>query len=78
MILILVNTLDFNKKVKEENKILLKDLTSIDDINTCEYIRCEQERIVQKIIKTTKTIFGYTKFVWAIFWRFWRFQINFS
>ena len=74
MILILVNTLDFNKKVKEENKILLKDLTSIDDINTCEYIRSEQERIVQKNIKITTMIFGYTKFVWKIFWRF---QINF-
>ena len=36
------------KKVKEKNKIFLKDLTSIDDINTCEYIRSEQERIIRK------------------------------
>ena len=50
-------------------KILQKDLTSIDDINTREHIRSEQERIVQKDIKTT--IFGHTKFVWTIFWRFW-------
>ena len=36
------------KNVKEKNKIFLKDLTSIDDINTCEYIRSEQERIIRK------------------------------
>ncbi|WZZ68672.1 hypothetical protein YC2023_080042 [Brassica napus] len=39
--------LDF-KEVKEENKILLKNLTSIDDVNIREYIRSEQERIVRK------------------------------
>ena len=39
------------KEVKEENKILLKDLTSIDDINTREYIRSKHERIVQRDIK---------------------------
>ena len=36
------------KEVKEENKILLKNLASIDDVNIREYIRSEQERIVRK------------------------------
>ena len=36
------------KEVKDENKILLKNLASIDDVNIREYIRSEQERIVQK------------------------------
>ena len=36
------------KEVKEENKILLKNLSSIDDVNIREYIRSEQERIVRK------------------------------
>ena len=36
------------KKVKEKNKILLKGLNSIDDINTREYSRFEQEKIVRK------------------------------
>ena len=52
MILILANTLymkkDMKKKAKEKNKILLNDLNSIDDINTREYSRFEQERIVRK------------------------------
>ena len=51
MILILVNTLDMKKKLKRKNKILLKGLSSIDDINICEYIRPEYERIVRKDIK---------------------------
>ena len=38
------------KKIKEENKIFLKDLISIDDINTGEYIRSEQEKNVRKNI----------------------------
>ena len=72
MILILVNTLDLNKRVKEKNKIFLKDLNVFDDINICEHIRSEQERIVRKKTskKTTTTIFSYTKFVWTISWRF--------
>ena len=48
MILILVNTLDRNKKVKEKHKILLKDSFIFDDIYTHEYIRYEQERIARK------------------------------
>ncbi|KAF8049421.1 hypothetical protein N665_2219s0008 [Sinapis alba] len=36
------------KKAKEKTKILLKDLTSIGDINTREYIRSEQKRIIRK------------------------------
>ena len=36
------------KVVKEENKILLKNLASIDDVNIREYIRSEQERAVRK------------------------------
>ena len=47
MILILVNTLNQKKKVKEKHKILLKDYF-FDDINTRKYIRYEQERIVRK------------------------------
>ena len=62
MILILVNILDLKKKVKEENKVMLKYLTSNDDINTREYIQSEQERIRRKDIKkTTTNFFGYTK-----------------
>ena len=38
-----------NTKVNEENKILRKDLTYTDDMNTREHIRSEQERIVRKI-----------------------------
>ena len=54
------NTLDLKKNVKEDNKILLKDLTSTDDINTREYIRSEQGRILwKKHKKKTTTIFGY-------------------
>uniref|UniRef100_A0A0D3BN62 No apical meristem-associated C-terminal domain-containing protein n=1 Tax=Brassica oleracea var. oleracea TaxID=109376 RepID=A0A0D3BN62_BRAOL len=37
------------KEVKEENKILLKNLASIDDVNIREYIRSEQERIIRKM-----------------------------
>ena len=37
------------KEVKEENKILLKNLASIDDVNILEYIRSEQERIIRKM-----------------------------
>ena len=33
---------------KEENKVLLKDLNSIDDLNVHEYFRVEQARIIQK------------------------------
>ena len=55
------NTLYLNKKVKEENKVMLKYLTSNDDINTREYIQSAQERNRQKDIKTTTTFFGYTK-----------------
>ena len=51
MILILVNTLDLNKEVKEENKIMLKYLTSNDDINTRVYIQYEQKKIGQKDIR---------------------------
>ena len=36
------------KKVKEENKILLKNLASINHVNIREYIRSEQEKIVRK------------------------------
>ena len=36
------------KEVKEENKILLKNLASIDDVNIHEYIRPEQEIIIRK------------------------------
>ena len=48
MILILVNTLNQNKTVKKKHKILLKNSFIFDDINTREYIRYEQERIVRK------------------------------
>ena len=44
MILVLVNSLNLNEKVKEEKKTLLKDVTSIDDINTHEYIWSEQKK----------------------------------
>lgn len=37
------------KKVKEKNKILLKNLDSIDDVNIREYVRSEQERIIRKM-----------------------------
>ena len=37
------------KEIKEENKILLKNLASIDDVNIHEYIRSEQERIIRKM-----------------------------
>ena len=37
------------KEVKEENKILLKNLTSMDNVNIREYIRSEQERIIRKM-----------------------------
>ena len=37
------------KEVKEENKILLKNLASINDVNIREYIRSEQERIIRKM-----------------------------
>ncbi|KAF3501162.1 hypothetical protein F2Q69_00041853 [Brassica cretica] len=36
------------KEMKEENKILLTNLNSIDDINTRQFIRSEQARIIQK------------------------------
>ncbi|XP_020871194.1 uncharacterized protein LOC9302798 [Arabidopsis lyrata subsp. lyrata] len=36
------------KEMHEENKILLKDLDTIADSNTREYIRSEQARIIQK------------------------------
>ena len=36
------------KEVKEENKILLKYLASIDDVNIREYIQSLQEIIVRK------------------------------
>lgn len=39
----LVNALDLNKKVKEKNKIFIKELTSTDDINTREYIPSNQK-----------------------------------
>ena len=54
MILILVNILYLKKKVKEKIKILLQNLTSIDDINTRKYIRSEPERIIWKIHKKQK------------------------
>ena len=34
--------------MEEENKILLTNLNSIDDINTRQFIRSEQARIIQK------------------------------
>ena len=34
--------------MEAENKILLKNLNSIDDINTRQFIRSEQARIIQK------------------------------
>ena len=37
------------KEIKEENKILLKNLASIDDVNIREYIRSEQVRIIRKM-----------------------------
>ena len=37
------------KEVKDKNKILLKHLASIDDVNIREYIRSEQERIIRKM-----------------------------
>ena len=39
------------KESKRGKKILLKYLTSIDDINTREYIRSKPERTVRKDIK---------------------------
>ena len=33
---------------KEENKVLLKDLNSIDGLNVHEYFRAKQARIIQK------------------------------
>ncbi|CAH8337103.1 unnamed protein product [Eruca vesicaria subsp. sativa] len=58
------------KEVKEENKILLKNLASIGDINTREYIRSEQERIIRKRRQeqqeqpssVTKNLFGFEDF----------------
>jgi len=36
------------KEIGKENKILLTRLSDIDDSNTCEFIRSEQARIIQK------------------------------
>ena len=67
MILILVNTLDLNKEVKEKNKIMLKYFTSNDDINTLEYIQYEHERIGRKDIRKQQQPSSVTqKFVGSI------------
>ncbi|CAL9239547.1 unnamed protein product, partial [Arabidopsis halleri] len=36
------------KEIEQENKILLTRLSDIDDINTRDFIRSEQARIIQK------------------------------
>ncbi|KAJ4877089.1 Uncharacterized protein Rs2_42107 [Raphanus sativus] len=43
------------EEMEAENKILLKILNSIDDINTREFIRAEQVRIIQKRTQQQQT-----------------------
>lgn len=43
------------KEMEAENKILLKNLNSIDDINTRQFIRSEQARIIQKRTQQQQT-----------------------
>lgn len=65
------------KKIEQENKILLKDLSTVESIYTREYIQSQQAKIIQKRKQEEedeeeqrqqkKTSDG-TKFLWTIFW----------
>ncbi|CAH8300373.1 unnamed protein product, partial [Eruca vesicaria subsp. sativa] len=41
--------------MEAENKILLKNLNSIDDINTRQFIQSEQAKIIQKRTQQQQT-----------------------
>ena len=64
--MILVKKLDRNKKVKEKHKILLKT-NFFNDINTREYIRYEQKRIVRKRHQKQQQPSSGTQKNWIIF-----------
>ncbi|KAF2572861.1 hypothetical protein F2Q70_00002365 [Brassica cretica] len=44
------------KEMEAENKIMLKNLNSINDINTRQFIRSEQARIIQKRTQQQQTV----------------------
>ena len=67
MILILVNTLDKNKKAKEKHKILLKDLFLSMILIIVNIFNINKKELYENTSSTTTTtIFSYTKKNWTI------------